>query len=95
MGLADCFAGIFDIEYFGWHSKPDPIVYARLEEQLSAIATELVLVDDRPANLTTARGRGWRTVLVHPEATTQAFDCDLKIASLLELGDAWPQLQNT
>ncbi len=95
MGIAECFDGLFDIEYFGWNSKPDPIVYAEVELRLGAKPADLVLLDDRPANLETARNRGWRTVFVHPESATEAVECDLQIASILDLETTWPLLQKS
>jgi putative hydrolase of the HAD superfamily len=95
MGLAECFEGLFDIEYFGWNCKPDPVVYAEVELRLGCNPVELVLLDDRPANLVTARTRGWRTVFVHPEIDPQAVECDLQIATILDLETTWPLLQKT
>ncbi len=92
MGIADCFEGIFDIECFGWRSKPDPTVYTEIEHRIEARGPDLILVDDRTVNLGPARERGWRTVFVHPEAEEQSVDCDLKLASILELGAKWPLL---
>src|SRR5512145_1980524 len=89
MGISECFEGIFDIECFGWKSKPDPLVYAELERRLAAKPSELVLLDDHPANLATARDRGWRTVFVHPEAATRTLECDLKLEGSLELEKVW------
>lgn len=93
MGIEDCFDGIFDIEQFGWMSKPNPVVYAEVERLLGVTdAQELVLVDDRADNLATARARGWRTVHVHPRASDERIDCDLRIQHLLELAECWRQL---
>ncbi len=94
MGISDCFAGIFDIEIFDWKSKPDPAVYIDIENRLNATGGRLILLDDRAANLATARQRGWRTVLVHPEAEAQLVECDLKIATILELEKQWRDLRN-
>lgn len=90
MGISDCFSGVFDIELFGWNSKPNPLVYAEVEKRVGAHGWRLILLDDSPVNLATARERGWRTVLVHPEAATQSVDCDLKIQSVLDLERSWP-----
>ena len=94
MGIAECFDGLFDIEYFGWKSKPDPQVYAELERHLGAHPDELILLDDRPVNLATARSRGWRTVFVHPDAKTQRVECELKITHILELQGQWMPLRS-
>lgn len=93
MGLAECFEGILDIELFDWKSKPDPSIYAAVEHQLGASGSDLVLVDDRAANLAPARQLGWRTVFVHPQAEAQSVECDLKIAHLMELEQAWEILK--
>jgi putative hydrolase of the HAD superfamily len=92
MGIADCFAGVFDIETMGWHSKPDPFVYLEVERRLNTSPTHLVLLDDHATNLATARTRGWRTVLVHPEADTQSGQYDLRIEALVRLGEGWPRV---
>lgn len=92
MGIADCFEGIFDTECFGWRCKPDPEVYAAIERLLGARGPELILIDDRAVNLTTARERGWRTVFVHPDHGTESIECDLRIASILELDSSWSLL---
>jgi putative hydrolase of the HAD superfamily len=92
MGIAECFEGVFDIESFGWRSKPDPYVYGEIERRLNSAPAELVLLDDRPDNLVTARNRGWRSVLVHPSASTQTVQCDLGITKLAELEQTWPSV---
>lgn len=92
IGILDCFEGIFDIECFGWRSKPDRAVYLEVEQRLGAHGNDLTLIDDRPANLHTARHCGWRTVLVDPDTETVADDCDLRIRDVLELGATWRRL---
>jgi len=91
MGIANCFAGLFDLEFCGWMGKPDEAPYRMVEDGLRAQGYvwerpgDLVLLDDKPENLLTARRRGWSTVLVHPQAESMAGDFDGRITHLLHL----------
>ena len=85
MGIEDCFAGILDIESFGWDSKPSDRVYGLVEERVGVQGAGLVMVEDKPENLVPAHARGWRTILVHPECAGMEVACDLRLHSLLDL----------
>lgn len=91
IGIADCFTDVFDLEFGDWLGKPDPQPYHRIEAGLSrsgfqwSSPTELVLLDDKPANLDTAHRLGWSTILVHPQAYDIDGPYDLRIRHLLDL----------
>lgn len=94
MGLTDCFAGLFDLEMCDWQGKPALSAYQHVEAALHSRghawqqSRELVLLDDKPENLSTARELGWSTVLVHPEAEKRSEAFDLGIRHLLDLQQA-------
>lgn len=93
MGITDCFAALFDLEFCAWVGKPAPEPYASVEAGLRALGYtwerpgDLVLLDDKVDNLRTARERGWSTVLVHPDVIHATDDYDACITHLLELPD--------
>ncbi|NJP88363.1 HAD family hydrolase [Nonomuraea sp. FMUSA5-5] len=49
--------------------KPDPAAYRAVPAALSVPPAQVVLVDDRPANLAPARALGMRTILFHSDDT--------------------------
>lgn len=91
MGIAECFEGLFDLEFCGWLGKPALPPYLKVEDGLRARgytwknANSLIFLDDKPENLQVARTRGWGTVLVHPQATQIDAGFDGCITHLLEL----------
>lgn len=91
IGIADRFTAVFDLEFGDWLGKPDPQPYRLIEAGLRkkgyhwTSPTELVLLDDKPANLDTAHRLGWSTVLVHPHASDIVGPYDLRINHLLDL----------
>jgi putative hydrolase of the HAD superfamily len=95
MGIEDCFAGILDIESFGWVSKPHAEIYPKAEKRLHATGKDIVFLDDRQENLVPARALGWRTVLVAPTPEMPTDGCDLVLPRLLDLREkadpAWFQ----
>ena len=44
------------------HRKPDPAIYELTARRIGADGSEVLFVDDRPANLDAAAARGWSTV---------------------------------
>jgi len=56
------FLGEFDRRYISGHMgliKPDPRIYAMLEERCGLSAHALLFTDDRAENVAAARARGW------------------------------------
>jgi 2-haloacid dehalogenase len=56
----------FDVAFVSGHlrlSKPDPAIYAVVEDRLGLPADRLLFTDDRAENIAVADGRGWRTHL--------------------------------
>jgi putative hydrolase of the HAD superfamily len=50
--------------------KPDPAIYAALEEAVGFGAEEIVFFDDLVKNVEAARGRGWDAVTIDPLGDT-------------------------
>ncbi len=50
--------------------KPDPRVYAAVEERLGLRGEQILFFDDLEANVTAAGARGWRAVRVDPGSET-------------------------
>jgi putative hydrolase of the HAD superfamily len=44
--------------------KPDQLAFRRAAEQLAVAPTELLLLDDSPANIAASRAAGWQAALV-------------------------------
>lgn len=61
----------FDRKYVSGHMaviKPDPQIYAILEEDCALDPESLLFADDRPENIEAAAARGWQTHLFeHPQ----------------------------
>ncbi len=58
------FLGEFDREYVSGRlkiSKPDPRIYAAVEQDCGIAPDRLIFTDDRADNITAAARRGWRT----------------------------------
>lgn len=60
------FLTAFDRDFISGHMrviKPDPRIYAMLEEATGLAGNALIFTDDRPENIDAAAARGWRTHL--------------------------------
>jgi putative hydrolase of the HAD superfamily len=60
-GFLQCFdSGVFsgDVKL----AKPDAAIYALVEERLQAKGTDILFIDDHPANIAAAQQRSWKTV---------------------------------
>ncbi|MEL4503426.1 HAD-IA family hydrolase [Luteococcus sp. H138] len=53
--------------------KPDPAIFAHVEQALGTDPAELHFIDDRPENVAAARERGWRARLWSSDADTRAW----------------------
>jgi putative hydrolase of the HAD superfamily len=62
LGLDHCFAGVFDIEAFGWRPKPDPAAYEHVLQATGHPAAETAMVDDFAHNLPPAAALGMLTI---------------------------------
>lgn len=71
------FYGLFDdyvLSYEHGVMKPDPALYAVVEERTGLRGADLFYVDDREENVAAARERGWRAVRhVDPASSLRAF----------------------
>lgn len=60
------FFGLFDRAFVSGHLreiKPDPAIYAALEDETGLAPGRLLFTDDRPENVAAAAHRGWQTHL--------------------------------
>ncbi len=77
------FLNEFDREFISGRMrvmKPDPAIYAAVEESVGLAPGALLFADDRPDNIAAAQARGWQTHLFeHP----QGWEARLVAAGLL------------
>ena len=62
--------------------KPDPELYAFVERDCGLVGAELIFADDREANITTAKARGWQ---VYQFGTAQGWADKLVEVGLLTI----------
>ena len=82
------FLAEFDRSYISGHMqviKPDPEIYARLEDDSGAAPGTLLFADDRPDNIAAAAARGWHT---HLFTDPQGWADRLVAEGLLSKADA-------
>lgn len=70
--IHDRFDHIFNSSDIGY-AKPDDRVFEHVERQLGIPPDEIIYVDDGPANVEAATGRGWVSLLASPRATLMAL----------------------
>lgn len=76
LGLANLFAGVFDITAAGYVPKPDALAYERFLGHFDIDPVSAVFVEDSVANLAPAAALGMRTVWLrrHRDDATDAPD---------------------
>ncbi len=82
------FLSEFDREYVSGRmgvTKPDPRIYAMVEEDCGVAPERLLFADDRADNITAAARRGWRT---HQFESWQGWAARLVAEGLLSTGEA-------
>ncbi|MDP3262111.1 MAG: HAD family phosphatase [Tabrizicola sp.] len=82
------FLSEFDREYVSGRmgvTKPDPRIYAMVEEDCGVAPGRLLFADDRADNITAAARRGWRT---HQFESWQGWAARLVAEGLLTTGEA-------
>ncbi len=84
MQVRDCFERVIDIKALDFHNKPTIESFQRALRLLDAHPTEVIFVEDTPANTRVARAMGMLTVLVDCPETDAA---DFHVASVLEVGE--------
>jgi HAD superfamily hydrolase (TIGR01509 family) len=75
------FADQFDYHFFSCEMgvrKPDPDYFTRIDQTIRVrhpelLASDFMIIDDRPENLTAPAGRGWRTFLMGSPEELRAF----------------------
>lgn len=85
LGVAEEFAGVFDIAYCEWVCKPNPESYRRIVADLGVAPARIAFVEDNAGNLEPAAELGMLTVLVADRPVPHA---DITIPSVLHLADA-------
>ena len=81
LGIADLFAGIFDIRIAAYQPKPNPEPYHGVLQQLGMPAKECVMIEDSAANLHQARNLGMKTILVQAGPQDNNFDLQVETAA--------------
>lgn len=71
LGIDRHFAQIFDIRFFAFLPKPDPLAYQRALDALGLAGAQTLLVEDTAQNLAPARALGMRTILVAAQPDTR------------------------
>lgn len=87
LGIARHFDRVFDIEYSGWLSKPEPTIYARILADLRLAPAQVALVEDNPRNLRPAQDLGMLTVLVG-DGETPGDRADLRVPRITDLSQS-------
>jgi putative hydrolase of the HAD superfamily len=67
LGVADQFAGVFDVAAASWQPKPHPTSYRTLIDQHQISPANAVMVEDIAPNLEPAAALGMTTVWLHHE----------------------------
>lgn len=81
LGIAEQFAGIFDIRVADYQPKPNPEPYHGVLQSLGIPAQDCVMVEDSSANLLQAKELGMKTILVQSEGDVGGFDLQVGTAS--------------
>ena len=81
LGIADQFAGIFDIRIAAYQPKPNPEPYHGVLLELGIPATNCVMIEDSAANLRQAGELGMRTILVQTGKQVEGFDLQVETAA--------------
>jgi putative hydrolase of the HAD superfamily len=90
LGIADRFAGLFDIKAAGFVPKPRPEAYAAFCAATGVVADRAAMFEDLSRNLGVPNGLGMRTVLVVPAGGARnfrdAFDAEGADAPYVDYG---------
>lgn len=92
LGIAELFAGIFDIRIADYQPKPNPEPYHGVLQALGIPAPECVMIEDSSANLRQAGVLGMKTILVQDGQDVAGFDLQVgTAASAAEAVWQWTQ----
>ena len=80
LGIAEQFAGIFDIRIAAYQPKPNPEPYHGVLHALGIPARECVMIEDSSANLRQAGELGMKTILVQGGQKELGFDLQVGTA---------------
>ena len=81
LGIAEQFAGIFDIRIAAYQPKPNPEPYHGVLQALGIPAQECVMIEDSSANLRQAGDLGMKTILVQGGQEEDGFDLQVETAA--------------
>ena len=81
LGIAELFAGIFDIRIADYQPKPNPEPYHGVLQALGIPAPECVMIEDSSANLRQAGELGMKTILVQGGQDVAGFDLQVGTAA--------------
>ena len=81
LGIAELFAGIFDIRIADYQPKPNPEPYHGVLQALGIPAPECVMIEDSSANLRQAGVLGMKTILVQDGQDVAGFDLQVETAA--------------
>jgi putative hydrolase of the HAD superfamily len=81
LGIAEQFAGIFDIRIAAYQPKPNPEPYHGVLKELGVEACECIMIEDSSANLDQAKDLGMKTILVQTEKQQTRFDLQVETAA--------------
>jgi putative hydrolase of the HAD superfamily len=81
LGIAEQFAGIFDIRIAAYQPKPNPEPYHGVLQELGTPASKCVMIEDSSANLRQAGELGMKTILVQSGKAVAGFDLQVGTAT--------------
>lgn len=83
LGVERHFEQIFDIRFFGFAAKPDPLGYRLALAALGAEGAQTLLIEDTPQNLAPARALGMATILVGEQSAAASALADHSAPDIL------------
>jgi len=89
LDIHDCFERVIDIRALSYRNKPDLIAYRLAMGMLKVQPSEVIFVEDTPANARAARAIGMTTVLIECPPSDAA---DYFLDSVLEVGQLVAEL---
>jgi len=89
LGIEKYFEQIFDINFFGYESKPNPQAYDRVVAALPVPTRECLMIDDTARNLAPAKKLGMQTAWLHGTAERYGVEgsesADFVLASIYDV----------
>lgn len=92
LGIRQHFERLFDFEFGDYRGKPDATVYRRVQAELKASRTSLVMVDDSARNLAPAHALRWTTIWLNPNDRAAETQVDYVVRDLWQVAEAFHRL---